>query len=238
MSLHPDFSPNVFHPFYFVRKGLRDNVKKLASHLSGKLMDFGCGSKPYRSFFTVDEYIGVDFENEGHPHDNEQIDVFYDGQNLPFANNYFDCILCSEVFEHVYNLNHVVNEMNRVLKTDGKILITCPFVWNEHEIPFDYARYTRFALKDILEKNGFEILMYNKSGNYITATAQLITLYFFTIFRGRWRKIFLLRWLYKFTFFLIPNLLGIMLYRLLPHNETLYLNNILLARKIKNNERQ
>ena len=53
-------------------------------------MDFGCGSKPYKSLFNVEEYLGVDYYNEGHPHENEQIDVFYDGKNLPFPDNYFD----------------------------------------------------------------------------------------------------------------------------------------------------
>ena len=46
-------------------------------NLNGVLLDFGCGSKPYSSLFKVDEYNGVDFENEGHPHDNEQIDIFF-----------------------------------------------------------------------------------------------------------------------------------------------------------------
>ena len=79
-------------------------------------MDFGCGSKPYHSILQVEEYIGVDFHNEGHPHDNEQIDVFYDGEKLPFENSYFDSVLCSEVFEHVFNLDEVLAAFCCILK--------------------------------------------------------------------------------------------------------------------------
>ncbi len=52
-------------------------------------MDFGCSSKPYASLFKVDEYVGVDYDNEGHPHQNEEIDVFYNGKELPSLDEYF-----------------------------------------------------------------------------------------------------------------------------------------------------
>ena len=232
MKLNSEFSPSPFHPFYFVRHGIKNGVEKYAGHLSGRMMDFGCGSKPYRSLFSVEQYIGVDYENEGHPHENEQIDVFYDGKHLPFENGFFDSVLCSEVFEHVFNLDEILLELNRVLKPEGRMLITCPFVWNEHEIPYDYARYSRFALESQLRKAGFEMIEYSKSGNFITAIAQLICLYFFTIFRGYFRRVFVLRWLYKFCFFFLPNVLGIFFSKILPVNQSLYLNNILLVKKI------
>jgi SAM-dependent methyltransferase len=194
-------------------------------------MDFGCGSKPYKALFTVDEYIGVDFQNEGHPHDNEQIDVYYDGKRLPFNDAYFDSVLCSEVFEHIFNLDEVLKEINRVMKTGGKILITCPFTWNEHEVPFDFARYTRFALKDILERNGFRIIEFEKTGNFITTITQLWVLYFNTVVYKKIRHLSLLRWVFKVFFVMAPNFVGIFLDKLLPVESSLYLNNIVLAQK-------
>jgi len=144
-----DFYPDYFHPYYFIRKGLADHIQLHASQIKGKLLDFGCGSKPYQSLFSVDEYIGIDFKNEGHPHDGDQIDFYYDGKTIPFEDNHFDSVLSTEVFEHIFNLGDVLNELNRVLKHGGKMLITCPFVWIEHEMPHDFARYTKFALEDI-----------------------------------------------------------------------------------------
>lgn len=172
------FNPPLRSPYYFIRRELLKKVATYAPQLSGKLLDFGCGEKPYKSLFkNTTEYIGLDFENEGHSHKNEQIDFFYDGKKIPFENESFDCIFTSEVFEHVFNLPEILPELNRVLKLDGKILITCPFVWNEHEIPHDFARYTRFALKDLLEKNGFKILVIDKAGDFAMTLHQMKMVY-------------------------------------------------------------
>jgi SAM-dependent methyltransferase len=230
-NIPKDFAPNLFHPFYFVRKGLKNSIELFSPYLTGRLMDFGCGSKPYQSILQVEEYIGVDFHNEGHPHDNEQIDVFYDGKKLPFENCYFDSVLCSEVVEHVFNLDEVLTEINRVMKKGGLILITCPFSWNEHEVPHDYARYTFYALNDILNKNGFEVVQFRKSGDFMTTISQLFVLYFYTILHKKVYPFFPLRWMYKLFLVFIPNCLGIVFNKIFPANSTLYLNNIVLAKK-------
>lgn len=81
--INKEFNPSFFHPYYFIRKGLLKKIKQHAGSLKGRMLDFGCGSKPYRSLFNVKEYIGVDYMNEGHPHENEQIDIFYDGKKSP-----------------------------------------------------------------------------------------------------------------------------------------------------------
>jgi len=52
--------------------------------LSGKLLDFGCGRKPYKHLFSFDEYIGLDIVESGHNHEDEEIDVYYDGTKIPF----------------------------------------------------------------------------------------------------------------------------------------------------------
>ncbi|MBK8311763.1 MAG: class I SAM-dependent methyltransferase [Chitinophagaceae bacterium] len=109
----------------------------------------GCGSKPYKSLFNVNEYVGVDYHGQGHSHENEQIDVFYDGVLLPFPDNYFDSVFSTEVFEHVFNLEEMILEIKRVMKPGAKILVTCPFAIPEHEQPNDYARYSSFGLKHL-----------------------------------------------------------------------------------------
>lgn len=226
-----DFDPDLFHPYYIIRKGLKQKMESKAHSLKGKLLDFGCGSKPYRSLFTVDEYIGLDYENKGHSHDFEDIDMIYDGENVPFEDAHFDSVLTTEVFEHVFNLPRVLNEINRVMKPGAYMLITCPFVWNEHEVPHDYARYTIFALQDMMGKNGFEVVSVEKSGNFILALFQLYILYFFQTFYGKCRKFFLTKVLFVFFFILIPNIMALFFNFLLPANQSLYLNNIMLVRK-------
>lgn len=234
--VNKDFNPRLSHPLYFIRKGLYNNISEIASNFKGKLLDFGCGAKPYKELFVnVDEYVGVDFNSEGHSHKDEVIDFYYNGEVLPFENNTFDSIFTSEVFEHVFNLKNILNELNRVLKIDGRVLITCPFVWEEHEIPNDYARYTQFALKNLISNAGFEIIEFKKSGNTLQAIHQLFIVYINDFWLNN------VYFFSKFNLFkkivrqlLVPflNILFYFLQNLFPKNDKLYLNNILLIRKI------
>src|SRR5215471_17650924 len=168
-----DFNPNITYPAYLTRNRLLKAIANYSKELKGVMMDFGCGSKPYKPLFNVEKYIGVDFENPGHPHINEQIDVFYDGKKIPFDNDYFDSVFISEVFEHVFDLDEILKELNRVMKPGGLMLITCPFSICEHEVPHDFARYSSYGIRYLLEKNGFEILQQQKSGNSIETIQQL-----------------------------------------------------------------
>lgn len=232
MSVPKDFDPGLSHPFYFIRKGLLTAIKTNSPQLSGTMLDFGCGSKPYKSLIKVDKYIGLDFENPGHDHSKEQIDVYYDGKKIPFTDNYFDSILCSEVFEHIFNLDDTLRELNRVLKTGGKMLVTCPFVWGEHETPYDYARYTRFALTNMLEGSGFHVLSFEKQGNFIDTMAQMRALYFFSAFGPFFSKFSFAGNFFTRTVIFLINAWGKMKGKIFPTNNALYLSNIFLVEKI------
>lgn len=231
-----EFNPGMGQTFYFIRTALYQKIKQYAPQLNGRMLDFGCGSKPYQSLFDkVTEYIGLDFDGEGHSHHNENIDVYYNGRVIPFEEESFDSIFSSEVFEHLFNIEEILPELHRVLKTKGKILITCPFVWNEHEVPVDFARYTQFALKSMLEKNGFRILVQDKSGNYLSTLYQMRIQYVANYFLPAFPV------LGKYKFF-VTNMRPIIVlcmngwfrfwHSILPKPNDLYLNNILLAEKI------
>lgn len=230
------YKPNFFHPFYLVRSGLYKAVKKYAGELNGSLMDFGCGTKPYIALFKNNpEYIGVDYDAGEHSHHiADTLDVYYDGKTLPFPDERFDAVFSTEVFEHVFNLDEMLPEINRVMKPGARILITCPFVWNEHEVPHDYARYTQFALRHMLEKSGFNILKIDKSGTFITAIFQMIVLYnrehlFPALgFIGRFP---VTRYILKILLIFLPNLMAVVMNFILPTRKDLYNNNVILAEK-------
>lgn len=195
-------------------------------------MDLGCGSKPYRSLFTVDEYIGVDYDSEGHPHEGEPIDVFYDGKTLPFPDAYFDGVFSSEVFEHIFNLEEIIQEVSRVTKPGGKLLITCPFVISEHEVPNDYARYTVFALRHLLGRHGFRVAEVKKTGNFVLAIMQLRIMYWHLHLLPYVRKIPVVRSVLRLLIYTGMNLGALLLNRILPKRDDLYLNNVILCEKM------
>ena len=227
------FNPKILglfiNPFYFARKGLYQNVSKLITNLNGKLLDVGCGTKPYENICNVDEYIGLEIDDEGNRQHN-YADVFYDGKTIPFEDKSFDSILSNQVFEHVFNPNQFLKEINRVTKVGGKFLITVPFVWDEHEQPYDYARYSSFGLKHILAENGFEIIEHRKSNNGIEVIFQLINDYLYKVIMTENVYFNLL----IIILLMAPiNMAGLILSKLLPRNNDLYLDNIVLAKKIK-----
>jgi SAM-dependent methyltransferase len=226
-----EFNPNIFSPFYFIRSEILEAVQGFASHTSsnGKLLDFGCGAKPYRSLFQVKDYIGLDYENPGHPHLDEQIDIIYDGGALPFDDKCFDYALCTEVFEHIFDLEYKIQELHRVLRDKGKIFVTCPFVWNEHEVPHDYARYTFYSLEHLLGKNGFEIIEFDRRGHFFKAMIQIFFLYFSNNQEKETIKISIPFW--KKPIIAAFNLLGILLSKLLKTNNSFYLSNCFVAVK-------
>jgi SAM-dependent methyltransferase len=226
-SFQPDLLGIFLNPLYFIRRALYQNVRRFAPLLHGKLLDFGCGRKPFEALFTVSEYIGVDMAATGHDHRNSKVDIYYNGRDLPFPDATFDSLFCSEVFEHVFDPELILPEVNRVLKMGAPALITVPFCWNEHEIPYDYARYTSFGIRHLLEKHGFEVTELKKSGSFIPVCFQLFALYFFEMLR-KWG---LAGKAVAMLLILPINIAGTILSLLLPKNDSLYFNNIILARK-------
>ena len=231
IPLGSDFNPRISSSPYLVRNRLLNGLSRHVNKLNGKLLDFGCGAKPYKNIINVVEYIGLDFPSEGPDHNNEQIDVFYDGKNIPFEDNFFDSIFSSEVFEHVFNLDEVLHELFRVLKPGGFILITCPFVIGEHEQPNDFARYTSFALKHIMVKGGFEVIHYEKLGGSIDAIVQLRLTYFQKNIMPYFEKIPVLRSILRKGVNTLLNVYANISGKLLPKSDELYLNNLIICRK-------
>lgn len=229
-KFHPGILSFFINYNFLIRKSINTGIKWNANQLSGSLLDFGCGTKPYKPFFVnVKEYIGIDYKIEGRKDDYSAVDQFYDGKVIPFENNRFDSLLCTEVLEHVFNIEVVLKEFNRVLKMNGKALITTPFMWEEHEMPYDFARYTTPALVFIYEKNGFKIIDNFKTGNYIKVIFQFSLNYVKNILPSNKyvRQVFLLPFIFFFNFF------AILFSFILPVDKTAYFNNIFVLEKIE-----
>lgn len=219
----------IISPIYIIRRGLHLAIRDLSPSFTGQLLDFGCGSKPYESLFTrVERYVGVDMLDTGHPHRQSRVDVFYDGNRLPFPDSAFDGIVSFEVLEHVFNPEIVLGELRRVLKPGGIMLLTAPFAWDEHEIPFDFARYTCYGLKSLLERTGFEIVHQRKTCGYVLAIGQLICAYLYqhVLPRGR-----LGARIAQLIFIFPLNVLFLLADAILPRRDQLYCNNVVVVRR-------
>lgn len=137
----------------------------LPLYATGRLADLGCGNVPFYMIYKdlITENICADWPNS--LHQNQYLDVACDlNQPLPFEDKSFDTIVISEVLEHIANPEVIWKEMERILKPGGKILLSVPFFYRIHEAPFDYYRYTEFALKHLAEKNKLHVLKLESFG--------------------------------------------------------------------------
>jgi len=223
----PSWSGIFINPFYFARAGLRDAMMEFGPRLLGRLLDVGCGSKPYRSLLNVNIYIGLDVDNET-TRKRGVADQLYDGNTFPFPDSSFDSVLCNQVLEHVFNPDPFLAEIERVLKPGGTCLLTVPFVWDEHEQPYDYARYSSFGLKYLLEKQGFQIIEHKKLAADASILFQMTNAYIYKVSQILPLPI---RLALTVTVMASVNILGIFARKVLPNNPDLFLDHVVLARK-------
>jgi len=227
------FQPSLLgifvNPFYFARKGLYQHIKTLSPSVYGKTLDVGCGQKPYEKSCSSSEYIGLEIDSSKN-RAAKKADYFYDGKTFPFQNGEFDSVIINQVFEHVFNPDDFLSEVNRVLKDEGILLMSVPFVWDEHEQPFDYARYSSFGLEYLLDTHGFEVIERRKSINDIRIVFQLINAY---IYKKTVTKNAYVNLMTTIVLMAPFNILGELLSKVLPKNDDLYLDSVVLAKKRK-----
>ena len=230
VSFFPGVLGLFINPFYFARKGLAKHISELAPHIVGRTLDVGCGSKPYLHLYRSSEYVGLEIDTPQN-RVSKNADYFYDGTEFPFGDVSFDSIVANEVFEHVFNPDQFLNEVARVLKPGGMILMTMPFIWDEHEQPWDFARYSSFGIKSLLEKHGFEIVEQRKSTDDIRVIFQMLNAYIYkkTSTQSTWLNLLIT------LIIMAPiNVIGELLSFVTPSNADLYLDNIVLAKKAGN----
>jgi len=139
------------------------SIALLAPEISGIVLEVGCGEQPYKRYFTgIQKIIATDFDPR-----RGTVDVASPAAPLPFRSEIFDGIIATEVLEHVPDPSAVFAEFYRVLKPNGKLLLTTPMYWPSHEQPYDYFRYPGHGLLALASRGGFEIkALYPRGGIY------------------------------------------------------------------------
>lgn len=225
-EFYPGVFSLIFKKVYLDRRALLKKVMKYKDKVTGRVLDVGCGSKPYEILFSKSkEYVGIDIENPGHDHRKENIDFYFDGKNIPFENESFDTVVIFQVIEHVKDLDKLLLEIKRVLKPKGKIIASFPFLWQLHELPHDYRRFSPNGAKRIFENNGFKVLINEKTLDNFGIFFQFGQFFLDELGRNLHKSIRVL----FFPFIFLLNLFGLIFS--IFKTSTLYAENFLILEK-------
>jgi SAM-dependent methyltransferase len=172
-------------PTYAVRaplaRWLREEAKRAHDKLgSYRLLDVGCGPKPYEPLFTpyVASYVGVD------PVDNPRAELKGSVEDLPVEDGSFDVVLCSQVLEHCDDPAKAVFELHRVTAPGGRLLLSTHGVQVYHPSPADYWRWTHAGLEKVLRENAeWASVRVSPASGTTACVAMLVNMYIDLLFR-------------------------------------------------------
>ena len=138
---------------WFITRFVEDVAKNMATGIS--ILDAGAGESVYKKHFSHCNYKAIDLAVGESRWNYANLDYVGHLHEMPIENEVFDAVLCTQVLEHLEWPRESVKEMHRVLKPGGKLFMTVPMAQDEHQIPYDFFRYTSFGLNSICKHAGF-----------------------------------------------------------------------------------
>ena len=168
---------SIIHPQFTIIRFQKEAIIEAKKYAKGKLVDIGCGRMPYRKELEplVYSYTGVD-----HPEVSKlylggfKPEVLADAKKLPFKDKFFDVALLIQVLEHVDAPREVISEAARVLKPNGTLILSVPFFYPLHDMPYDFGRYTISALKSFLTDSSMRIIKSTSQGTFFGFWLQML----------------------------------------------------------------
>lgn len=164
---------------YWARMGVLNSVKAALPDMKGTILDVGCGRSPYKKLMMsapseAEKYLGLDFAN---PQYTAKPDLEWQGGPIPLPDNAVDFAVATEVLKHSPDPGGVLKEMCRVTAPGGSMLVTVPFLWPLHDVPYDEFRYTPFSLKRLIEQAGYRRVEVKALGGWDASLASMLGLW-------------------------------------------------------------
>jgi SAM-dependent methyltransferase len=153
---------------------ISEAVESFADRLSQRelVLDAGAGEGQYCSYFRNARYVGVDLGVGDAAWDYRRLDAVCDLNALPFAGGVFGAALNVVTLEHLRDPQLALNELSRVMRTGGELLLVAPHEWEVHQSPHDFFRYTKHGLELLLGRAGFGEIRIEAVGGYFRLLAR------------------------------------------------------------------
>lgn len=137
-----------------------------------RVLDVGAGDAPYRELFAHTGYVTTDWQHSVHE-GAAAADIRAPADAIPRPDGSFDCVVLTQVLEHIPEPAAVLTECFRLLRRGGVLLISVPLAWELHEVPRDYYRYTAFGLEHLLATAGFTVEVLAPRGSTLVTLGAL-----------------------------------------------------------------
>jgi SAM-dependent methyltransferase len=147
-----------------------------------RMLDAGAGECQYKKHCAHLHYVAQDiavydgsgdvgFQNPGWSF--EKVDIICDIVAIPEPDASFDAVLCTEVLEHLPDPVRAIDEMSRLLRPGGMMIITAPFWSMTHQAPYHFATgFNRYFYEHHLGRHGFDIVELTPNGNFFECVGQ------------------------------------------------------------------
>jgi SAM-dependent methyltransferase len=165
-----------YHYFFTDLKNVFDSYIKEGD----SVFDIGCGNKPYEKYISklintkagsdVSKYVGCDIVQSSE----QKVDIICEATNIPEQSDRYDIVLCTQVIEHVFDHPKVFEEAFRLLKPGGFFIVSSNMLWQLHEEPYDFYRFTRHGFRKLLSNAEFTIKYEKSNGGQWAAFGQMV----------------------------------------------------------------
>ena len=152
---------------------LLDEILAARPYIQGRLLDVGCGKRPYSLIYDSLVKMSVGTEVSFSPHGTAEADVLASAEALPFRDKAFDTVMCTEVLEHTTDPLGTLRELSRLLTPGGHLLLSVPFLYPVHESPHDYWRLTPHGLDAALRSAQLVPLYIHAKGGPVATLVSL-----------------------------------------------------------------
>lgn len=140
----------IFGEFFILKGRIKKLIKNMPQSKQDLILDIGCGDEPYYHKLLKGKIIAIDIKKS------KTTDIICDSHNVALKKEKFDKVICVNSFYYFSNPFKTVEEIKRVLKKDGKLIMVMPFIYPIHDVPIDKYRFTEYGIKNLL-KNDFKI---------------------------------------------------------------------------------
>ncbi len=188
------FGSTIAHPQFFAKREAQIGRRLAVHYATGIVLDIGPGRAPYREALltkkSVKQYLTLDHPQAAKFY-RAQFPLDYTGdvsEKLPLRSASIDTVILLMVLEHVPNPQQALAQIARVLRPGGVLIASTIQTYPLHDAPYDYFRYTEFALRVLVKKAGLKMRSIQSRGNFATTITVLVNVQIFQTLKYLFRS--------------------------------------------------